>query len=201
MKKISPVPTGPLRSQATRLPVVGVMGSGVRTHDDLAAPLGRGLARMDVHLLTGGAGGVMTAVSRAFAMVEDRAGLVVGVLPGGAGDGSCDGSGDGAERGGPPPPGYPNPWVELAIRTHLTARGAAGDAPASRNHVNILSSDVVVALPGGEGTASEVALALRYGRPLVLLGALERAPGGAGVHATNDVAQALSLVRRLLDAR
>ena len=153
---------------------------------------------MGVHLLTGGGGGVMTAVSRAFARVEDRAGLVVGVLPGGAGGGS-----GGAELGGPPPPGYPNPWVELAIRTHLAARGVAGDTPDSRNHVNVLSSDVVVALPGGAGTASEVELALRYGRPLVVLGAAgraaERAAAGTGrVHATNDVSRALSLVWRLL---
>ena len=204
MKKRSPAPIRPSRPLAGRLPVVGVMGSGTRTHDGLAAPLGRGLARMGVHLLTGGGGGVMTAVSRAFARVEDRAGLVVGVLPGGVGDGR----GNGGERGGtelagPPPPGYPNPWVELAIRTHLAARGAAGDTPDSRNHVNVLSSDVVVALPGGAGTASEVELALRYGRPLVVLGVAEgaaerAAPGTGRVHATNQVSQALSLVRRLL---
>lgn len=198
------MPIRRLRPLAGRLPVVGVMGSGTRTHDGLAAPLGRGLARMGVHLLTGGGGGVMTAVSRAFARVEDRAGLVVGVLPGGAGDGSgSGGESGGTELGGPSPPGYPNPWVELAIRTHLAARGTAGDTPGSRNHVNVLSSDVVVALPGGAGTASEVELALRYGRPLVVLGAAEgaaerAAPGAGRVHATNDVSQALSLVRRLL---
>ena len=37
----------------------------------------------------------------------------------------------------------------------------------SRNHINILTSDAIVALPGGAGTASEVALALSYGRPIV----------------------------------
>jgi hypothetical protein len=55
----------------------------------------------------------------------------------------------------------------VAIRTHLAARGDRGAGPDSRNHVNVLSSDVVVALPGGPGTASEVALALEYGRPVV----------------------------------
>jgi SLOG cluster4 family len=30
----------------------------------------------------------------------------------------------------------------------------------------VLSSDVVIALPGGRGTSSEVELAQRYGRPL-----------------------------------
>ena len=38
---------------------------------------------------------------------------------------------------------------------------------ASRNHLNVLSSDVVIVLPGGAGTASEARLALRYGRPAV----------------------------------
>lgn len=175
------------------------MGSGVRAHRSLAAPLGRGLARMGVHLLTGGGGGVMESVARAFARVDGRAGLVVGVLPGRAG--SVAGA----------PPGYPNPWVELAVRTHLDARGAGGASSMSRNHVNVLTSDVVVALPGGEGTASEVALAIRYGRPLVLLGAgarpeavLAEGDPGAGAAARVRVAataeEALAHVQRWVGA-
>jgi uncharacterized protein (TIGR00725 family) len=39
-----------------------------------------------------------------------------------------------------------------------------------RNYVNVLSSRVVVALPGKAGTLSEVALALATRRPVVLLG-------------------------------
>lgn len=147
-----------------RLPIVGVMGSGTNEHAGLAEPLGEALAEMGVHLLTGGGAGVMAAASRAFTSVAERAGLSLGVLPGVAGGergaGGCDAS----------PPGYPNRWVELEVRTHLGARGGSGEAWDSRNHVNVLSSHVVVALPGGSGTASEVALAIRYGRPLVLYG-------------------------------
>jgi len=40
---------------------------------------------------------------------------------------------------------------------------------AARNIVNVLASDVVVACRGAGGTLSEVALALRFGRPVVLL--------------------------------
>ncbi len=40
---------------------------------------------------------------------------------------------------------------------------------AGRNVINILSSDVVVACKGTGGTTSEIALALRFGRPVVLL--------------------------------
>ena len=42
-----------------------------------------------------------------------------------------------------------------------------GDA---RNAVNVLASHVVIALPGGAGTISEVALALKSGRSVVALG-------------------------------
>lgn len=147
----------------TRLPIVGVMGSGVWAHEELAAPLGRRLAGLDVHLLTGGGRGVMESVSRAFASVEDRAGLVIGVLPL-----------FGADAGEEADPGYPNRWVEILVRTHL---GREGASPDSRNHVNVLTSDVVVALPGSAGTASEVALSVRYRRPVILFGDLERARG------------------------
>lgn len=44
-----------------------------------------------------------------------------------------------------------------------TAMGAA------RNVINVLSSDVVVACKGSGGTLSEIALALRFERPVVLL--------------------------------
>jgi predicted Rossmann-fold nucleotide-binding protein len=40
----------------------------------------------------------------------------------------------------------------------------------SRNHINVLSADAVVALPGGAGTRSEIDLAKRYGIPLIAYG-------------------------------
>ncbi len=144
-----------------RLPIVGVMGSGAHGHEDLSVPLGRTIASAGWHLLTGGGGGTMTAASRAFCETPKRSGLCIGVLPGAA-----DGSGS--------PGGYPNPWVEVAIRTHLPLSGAAGTEPDSRNHVNVLSADAVVALPGSAGTESEIELALRYQRPLALH---DRPPG------------------------
>ena len=63
--------------------------------------------------------------------------------------------------------GYPNPWVEIPIHTHLPLSGVQGTERASRNHINVLTADVVVALPGGHGTISEVRLAVRYHKPLV----------------------------------
>ena len=139
-----------------RLPIVGVMGSGRESYSDQAARLGRWLAKQDVHLLTGGGGGVMGAVSRAFYETPIRTGLVIGIVPGDP----CRAGLRGRE-------GYPNPWVEIPIFTHLALSGARGTEPMSRNHINVLSSDVLIALPGGPGTASEVELAVRYERPIV----------------------------------
>lgn len=139
----------------TRLPIVGVMGSGSKPYRERALRLGTWLAQQDVHLLTGGGGGVMAAVSRAFSETEGRRGLVVGILP-------C------REEGSVlPKSGYPNPWVEIPIFTHLPFSGTKGKEPLSRNHINVLSSDVVIALPGSAGTANEVTLALSYQRPVI----------------------------------
>ena len=139
-----------------RLPIVGVLGSGSEPHEEKAEPLGEWLAYEGVHLVTGGGGGVMEAVSRAFHRVSPRKGLVIGILPGTATD-----------SGYSPKPGYPNPWVEIPIRTHLPKRGIEGTDPLSRNHLNVLTADVLVALPGAHGTASEAELALRYDKPLI----------------------------------
>jgi uncharacterized protein (TIGR00725 family) len=139
-----------------RLPVVGVLGSGGVAHEERARALGHWLGDQGVHLLTGGGGGVMSAVSRAFSEAPARRGMVIGVLPGGS-----------AQEAWPTRQGYPNPWVEIAVVTHLPLSGREGTDPMSRNHINVLSSNVLVALPGGPGTASEVALALRYRRPII----------------------------------
>lgn len=130
------------------------MGSGDEEYTDKAEALGRWLATLDVHLLTGAGRGVMTAVSRAFQAVPNRAGLVVGIAP-------C---GDAPSI---PRPGYPNPWVELAIMTHLPLSGISGTDPMSRNHINVLTANVLIALPGGSGTSSEVKLAQLYERPVI----------------------------------
>ena len=141
-----------------RLAVVGVMGSGREPHTERARRVGEWIARAGCHLLTGGGAGVMAAVTEAFVSVADRRGvaIAIGILPARA---------DG--RAGAAPPGYPNPWVEIAVRTHLHEVGAHGAGPSSRNHLNVLSSDVVIVLPGSSGTASEARLAVRYGRPCI----------------------------------
>ena len=100
----------------------------------------------------------MTSVSRAFVKTRPRQGMSIGILPSLEGDLQCQ-----------PPSGYPNRWIEIAIQTHLPCRGADGMALQSRNHINVLTADVVVGLSGGVGTASELRLARKYNRPCVVL--------------------------------
>ena len=146
----------PVDALVTRRPVIGIMGSHADAHADRARRVGEWVARQGYHLLTGAGDGVMGAASRAFVQMPDRFGQVIGIVPSVADD-----------PGHPPVVGYPNPWVEIPIYTHLDRGGPQGDGPSSRNHVNVLTSTVVVLLPGGEGTASEARLAIRYGRPTV----------------------------------
>ncbi len=124
----------------------------------------------------------MAAVSKSFYDTPNRQGLVIGILP-------CDESlkkpkdryptpKDGhptprdehpTPKDGYPTPkdGYPNQWVEIPVLTHLPLSGERGTDPMSRNHINVLTSDVIVALSGDAGTLSEVRLAVRYERPVI----------------------------------
>ena len=170
-----------------RRPIVGVMGSSVEPHAERAREVGRWIAAAGYHLLTGGGAGVMGAVTEAFAGVEGRLGAALGIVPCAAGD-----------RDAAPLPGYPNRWVEIPIYTHLDVGGDPGDAPSSRNHVNVLTSTVVIFLPGSVGTASEARLALRYGRPGVAYlrsrGEIPDLPDGIPVE--SDFERVAAFVRR-----
>jgi|SRR6185312_2298727 len=142
-------------SHVRRRPIVAVIGSGDPDHGnpDLSEAIGRLIAEMGFHLLTGGGRGVMADASRGFTSVPDRAGLTLGIIPRSA-------TGDEEKEG------YPNPWVELPIRTHLAGHlGPAGED--SRNPINVLTAWKIIALPGSEGTRAEIRLAVRYGRPVL----------------------------------
>ncbi|MEM7436389.1 MAG: molybdenum cofactor carrier protein [Myxococcota bacterium] len=131
------------------------MGSGTTADRPRCLELGQWLATRGVHLLTGGGRGVMDAVSEGFSQTVPRSGIAIGILPASKDDPSTA------------PVGYPNPWLDVAIQTHLPLSGDHGTDPRSRNHINILTADIVIAMAGAFGTSSEVSLALRYGRPVV----------------------------------
>lgn len=128
--------------------VVGIVGAGAASPESLAAAhrLGRLVAERGWVVLTGGRGeGVMAAACAGAKTVADS--LTLGILP-------SDAGGEGDD-------------VDLAVFTGLRE---------ARNAVNVLASDVLIACGvEGPGTASEVALALRAAKPIVLLGASPRA--------------------------
>jgi predicted Rossmann-fold nucleotide-binding protein len=174
------------RRAAGRRRVITVIGSGVKA-DAAAAEVGSLIATLGFDLLTGGGRGVMEAASRAFFETSPRDGIVVGVVPAEVTpleslEHRRETRIDYELRDG-----YPNPWVELAIYTHLPDSGPDGTLRSSRNHINVLSADAIVALPGGEGTQAEMWLAVQYGVPTVAFGDhAERAPHGIGHADTLD---------------
>lgn len=121
--------------------IVGVMGGGSadRKTAQNAHQLGGLIAARGWILLNGGRNAGVMSASARGA--RENGGITVGVLP--------DETAQGA-----------SPFIQIPI---LTGMGNA------RNCINVLSSHVVVACPGGTGTISEIALALKCNRPVILL--------------------------------
>jgi uncharacterized protein (TIGR00725 family) len=147
-----------MRVEAQRRKVVLVVGDGQQNHERKSASVGEWIAASEWHLITGGGAGVMRSVSRAFHDFQRRS-LAIGIVPG-----TVERS-DGRRTWHPKNENYPNSWVDVAILTHLPGEDPEGDS--SRNHINVLSADLVIALPGGRGTLAEVRLAREYGKPVV----------------------------------
>jgi uncharacterized protein (TIGR00725 family) len=140
---------------APRRTVVGVMGGTVADARtrEQAYRLGQLVAENGWVLLNGGRPQGVMEASARGA--RDAGGLTVGILYDDDREGACQA-------------------LDIVIPTGM---GAA------RNIVNVLASDVVVACRGSGGTLSEIALALRFARPLVLL---DFDPGEAFLTAAGD---------------
>ena len=122
--------------------IIGVMGPGEQaTANDLqnAYELGKLIAQQGWVLLTGGRN--VGVMDAASRGAKSENGLTIGILPGNNTNGI-------------------SAAVDIAIITDL------GNA---RNNINVLSSDVVIACGMGAGTASEIALALKSNRKVILL--------------------------------
>ncbi len=144
--------------------IIGVIGSGSLPFTELSVPLGIWLAEKGFDLINGGGQGVMAEVAKGFVQVENRKGRVIGIIP------SLEHYTTSDQRAGyQPPPGYPNAFSDIVIRTHLPFVGPEGKETASRNHIIILSSDLIIALPGSAGTRTEIELAIEYGKPLIVI--------------------------------
>ena len=121
--------------------IIGVMGGATTGVKELedAYTLGGLIARQGWILLNGGRDTGVMAASARGA--SDQGGLTIGILPGSN-------------------PKDASEYIRIPIVTGL------GNA---RNCINVLSSDVVVACSGGMGTLSEIALALKCSKPVILL--------------------------------
>ncbi len=122
--------------------IIGVMGPGKNaTANDLqnAYILGQLIAQQGWILLTGGRN--VGVMDAVSKGAKSAEGLTLGILPNDNQDSisSC---------------------VDIAIFTDM------GNA---RNNINVLSSDVVIACGMGAGTASEIALALKASKQVILL--------------------------------
>ena len=149
----------------SRTPYVAVVGPGEASPDELHTA-----EEVGAGLAAAGAvvvtGGLGGVMEAACRGARSRRGRTLGLLPGDDRDAA-------------------NGWVEIAVPTGM------GEL---RNGLVVRAADAVVAIGGGHGTLSEIALALKLGRPVVGLGTWE-------VHGVDHVStpeDALALIAGLL---
>ena len=121
--------------------IIGVMGGGSASATDIqsAYQLGKLIAKQGWLLLNGGRSAGIMEASARGAM--EHGGITVGILP------------DDTDH-------QVSSYIQIPVLTGM------GDA---RNYINVLTSNIVVACPGGAGTTSEIALALKNSRQVILM--------------------------------
>lgn len=163
-----------------RVQLVSVIGGG----KDLAKPavvlaesVGAALARAGFGLVTGGLGGVMESVCRGFSLARGKATWppIVGVLPGYEGSSAND-------------------YVDITLPTGL---GYA------RNVVVAAAGEACLCIGGAMGALSEIALARKIGRPVLVFAESGGTAGLASkvlhsVHAVASVEEAMAKLKELL---
>ncbi len=156
--------------------IIGVMGGGEASSEEMknAYELGRLIAKKGWTLLNGGRPAGIMEASAKGA--KDSGGLTVGILP----------------------DDDPDRVSEHIMIPVLTGMGNA------RNNINVLSSDVVVACPGGTGTISEIALALKSEKVVICLNYnpgdvfIRNEEHGQLLHAKSPK-ETISLIKKILD--
>jgi len=149
----------------SRTPYIAVVGPGEASPEELHSA-----EEVGAGLAASGAvvvtGGLGGVMEAACRGARSRRGRTLGILPGDDRDAA-------------------NGWVEIAVPTGM------GEL---RNGLVVRAADAVVAIGGGHGTLSEIALALKLGRPVVGLGTWE----GHGVDHVSTPEDALALIAGLL---
>lgn len=158
--------------------IIGVLGPGENAtpeENELAYDLGVAIAKQGWVVLTGGR--EFGVMNAVLKGAADNKGLTIGVLPGE--------STVGASR-----------YAQIKI---VTGMGSA------RNNINVLSSHVLVVLGMAAGTASEVSLALRANKKVILLAQDELSTmffkkiGTYRVVAVNTIQDTINLIKDYVD--
>lgn len=157
--------------------IIGVMGPGNEPEEkdlQIAYELGKLIGQRSWVLLTGGRN--VGVMDAASLGASEKDGLVVGVLP------DKDRS-------------RMSLHVDIPI---VTGMGSA------RNNINVLSSDVIIACGTGAGTLSEIMLALKAGKDVILLNQSKNALDFLQslesdlVHEASSANEAITMAERLL---
>jgi uncharacterized protein (TIGR00725 family) len=149
----------------SRTPYVAVVGPGDASPEELHTAEEVGAGLAAAGVVVV-TGGLGGVMEAACRGARSRRGRTLGILPGEDRDAA-------------------NGWVEIAVATGL------GEL---RNGLVVRAADAVVAVGGGHGTLSEIALALKLGRPVVGIGTWE-------VHGVDHVStpeDAVALIAGLL---
>ena len=159
-----------------RKPLIAVIGPGDNCPEDLkifSEELGAAIGTTDYNLISGGRNAGVMDAVSKGA--REHGGYVIGILPG------MDNT-------------QASPWLNVSI---VTGAGSA------RNNFIVLSADVVVALGKGAGTFSEIALAIKADKPLVLFKPEKNLYDlahsmGEKVYNASDVEEVMRIVNELI---
>ena len=157
--------------------IIGVMGSGVKASAldrQNAYELGQLIAQQGWILLTGGRN--VGVMDAANKGAKAANGLTLGILPNSDTSTLSDA-------------------VDIAILTDM------GNA---RNNINVLSSNVIIACGMGAGTASEIALAIKANKKVILLNDHQESQGffknlsKDSIYIANSSVRAIEMVKKVL---
>jgi len=160
-----------------RKTIIGVMGAGNEATEidkKRAYEVGKLIAKKGWVLLSGGRN--KGVMDEVNRGARDNDGLTIGIIPG------SDNS-------------HTSKFVDVPI---ITGMGSA------RNTINVLSSDVVIAIGIGAGTASEIALALKAKKQVILLNDDEESKvffkklGGQLIQIANDPQEAIEISSHII---
>ncbi|WP_421773704.1 TIGR00725 family protein [Gracilimonas sp.] len=122
--------------------IIGIIGPGSGAADEdfeAAFEIGKLAAENNFYVLTGGR--AAGVMEAAMKGAKSAGGITIGILP----------SEDGSDQ---------SEYVDIPIKTGM---GSA------RNNINVLTADIVVGIGMGPGTASEIALAIKAQKKVLLI--------------------------------